>query len=191
MKSYFGKAFKFYPKTFVLPNDWERLSEHAAKGKGYQICKPTKGSKGEGIKIVKAGVDIHNTVNIDKCIVQKQVNKPMLVEGLKFDIRLQVLVKIDPLELWISNEGLARFSTMAQSEPTLRNQHKANMHLTNYAQNKDCSDYVASTGIFEDKGSKRCLSVIIDKLNWIRSAPAILDCLIKTFLSLHPFLMRS
>ena len=45
-------------------------------------------------------------------IVQEYVDKPFLLDGYKFDLRIYVLVtSCDPLRVFIFNDGLVRMST--------------------------------------------------------------------------------
>ncbi|OCT65343.1 hypothetical protein XELAEV_180415821mg, partial [Xenopus laevis] len=69
-------------------------------------------------------------------VVQEYITKPLLIDKLKFDIRLYVLLKsIEPLEIYIAKDGLSRFCTEAYQEPNHKNLHHTYMHLTNYSLN--------------------------------------------------------
>ena len=64
----------------------------------------------------------------------------MLINGYKFDIRLYVLVtSIDPLKVYIFNEGLVRFASEPY-QPGLKGSKFS--HLTNYSINKRNENFV-------------------------------------------------
>ena len=53
----------------------------------------------------------------EHCVVQTYITKPLLMEKMKFDFRLYVLVLgINPLRIYLSKEGLARLSTKVYEE---------------------------------------------------------------------------
>lgn len=77
--------------------------------------KPEASCQGRGIYLTR---NIESTIfeylelKHDKCVVQRYMHKPYLIDGLKFDLRIYVLVNgIDPLRIFVYEEGLARFST--------------------------------------------------------------------------------
>ena len=75
-------------------------------------------------------------------VAQKYLHKPLLIEGLKFDLRIYVLVTgISPLRAFIYKEGLARFATENYRSPVGTNLNSLCMHLTNYAINKDQTNF--------------------------------------------------
>lgn len=96
-------------------------------------------------------------------VVQEYLSDPFLIENLKFDFRVYVvLVSLDPLEMYISKEGLARFCTIPYEHPTNRNIGDVYMHLTNYSLNKYSETYLHTES--EDDGSKRTMSSVFKKI---------------------------
>ena len=76
-------------------------------------------------------------------VVQEYIEQPFLVDGLKFDFRVYVLLcGTNPMRLYFYEEGLARFATEKYAPPTKNNLKKMFMHLTNYAINKKNPKYV-------------------------------------------------
>lgn len=66
-------------------------------------------SQGKGIFLTKRLEDISPQ---QRCVIQRYLSKPYLIDGLKFDLRLYVLVAgVDPLRVYLYHEGLARFAT--------------------------------------------------------------------------------
>lgn len=67
-------------------------------------------------------------------IVQRYIEKPLLIGGYKFDLRLYVCVpSYHPLTIYMYKEGLVRFGTDKFSLNDLRNPFR---HLTNSSINK-------------------------------------------------------
>jgi hypothetical protein len=78
----------------------------------------------------------------DHCVVQIYIEKPYLMEKMKFDLRLYVLVTgTNPLRVYLSKEGLARLSTKMYDEVDDENIEDMMMHLTNYAINKNSNKF--------------------------------------------------
>jgi hypothetical protein len=126
------------------------------------IVKPDAGAMGRGIYLVRREEDLDLT-NPDFIgwVVQEYVERPLLIDEYKFDLRLYVLVtSVDPLRIYLFDEGLARFATAKYSKPDNKNIATMNMHLTNYSINKKSQDYV-SAETDPHKGSKRRLTVSI------------------------------
>jgi len=94
----------------------------------------------------------------EKSVICKYISNPLLVNGHKFDLRIYVLItSIDPLRIYVFNEGLARFA----SEPYSHKVGTKNLfqHLTNYSINKKSDQFQQNKSLEErDHGNKWSLS---------------------------------
>ena len=90
------------------------------------------------------------------------MQKPYLIDGLKFDMRIYVLVYgVDPLRVFVYREGLARFATEKYDEPNDENLNNLHMHLTNYAINRHAENFEENDDYHDDDhGHKRSVSSI-------------------------------
>lgn len=163
LRQFFPDEFSFYPQTWLLPEEQAQFDEQARKRKNATtyIVKPDEGSQGEGIFLVQNPQ--HLTQLKYPSIVQRYVEKPYLIRGLKFDLRIYVLmVGIDPPEVFLSQAGMARFCTLPYERPSVKNLHKTFMHLTNYSLNKRSKDYVHSEE--GDTGSKQTFASVLREI---------------------------
>ncbi|XP_071870954.1 tubulin monoglutamylase TTLL4 [Bombus fervidus] len=135
-----AQEFDFVPRTYVLPRDlssfrqvWKKLGS-----KEKWIVKPPASARGTGIKVVNRWSQIPRKRAV---IVQHYLSRPKLISGMKFDLRLYVLVtSFNPLKIYIYPDGLVRFASVKYSDDIsyLNNRF---MHLTNYSINKTNSTY--------------------------------------------------
>ncbi|KAJ1565482.1 Tubulin polyglutamylase ttll6, partial [Nowakowskiella sp. JEL0078] len=178
-----------------MPQEYEDLKIACKSRRPRQafISKPAQGCQGKGIFLFKSLKDIQSTKDSD-LIVQTYIAKPYLLDGLKFDLRLYVLVtSVDPLRVFIYNDGLARFATEPYRRPNNTNLADICMHLTNYAINKKSEKFERSD--WEHVGSKRTIKSVLKILEaqghnvahlWTR----ISDAIVKTVSTIQPQLCQ-
>ncbi|RZF49121.1 hypothetical protein LSTR_LSTR008407 [Laodelphax striatellus] len=191
MLKLFPKDYNFFPKTWCLPAD---LGEVIAYSKSHPnktfILKPDVGCQGKGIYLTK---NVKDVKPYERMICQVYIHKPFLIDGFKFDMRIYALVTcVDPLRIFVYNDGLARFATSRYKEPAGHNTTNIYMHLTNYSLNKHSRMYVVD----DEAGSKRRLSTLnqhFEKLSYDveRVWAAVDDAIVKTILAAHPVLKHS
>lgn len=170
MKQLFPGDFDFFPRTWTLPqqyhefsNDIRQMLEKKPKPKPTFIIKPSEGSQGDGIYLVREAQGYSQGMAGKTHVAQEYLTNVLLIDGYKFDLRVYVVVKsIDPLEIHICNEGLARFSTIPYENPTNKNLHETYMHLTNYSLNKKSTTFNKSEK--EDEGSKRKMTAVFRQM---------------------------
>ncbi|KAK2515022.1 Ttll11 [Columba guinea] len=199
MQDLFPLEYNFYPRSWILPEEFplfvdevRMLKDSDPSWKPTFIIKPDGGCQGDGIYLVKDPSDIRLSGSIPArpAVVQEYICKPLLVDKLKFDIRLYVLLKsLEPLEIYIAKDGLSRFCTEPYQEPTLKNLHQVFMHLTNYSLNIHSGNFIHSDDA--NTGSKRTFSSILCRLS-SRGADVkklwsdIISLVIKTIIALTP-----
>jgi len=192
MKKLFHKDYDIFPRTWSLPADLGDLQMyHATHRNKTYICKPEMGCQGRGIFLVR---NIRDLNPFGKIICQMYLQKPFLIDDLKFDLRIYVLMtSCDPLRIYFYNEGLARFATAKYKLPTNHNTENSYMHLTNYAVNKYSRDFVPDDAV---NGSKRKYTAVLEwfkerKYDTHAIEAQIEDVIIKTIITAQPILKHN
>ncbi|XP_048510211.1 tubulin monoglutamylase TTLL4-like [Athalia rosae] len=166
LMSIFGKKqFGFIPRTFILPEEFDRLRcvwETRRTGNKW-ILKPPASSRGRGVSVVSRWTQIPRKRS--STLIQRYLSRPKLINDSKFDIRVYALVTdFDPLKIYIYEEGLVRFACVSYDRSDLTQLGNRFMHLTNYSVNKFCPDYVNNDTVGERKGHKWSLKCLWDYL---------------------------
>jgi len=191
LRKLFPNDYNFFPKTWVIPCDLSDLKSFMLSKKNpYVIVKPEASCQGRGIYLTKKIEDINPD---EKHVVQEYISKPFLIDGLKFDLRIYVLVtSCDPLRIFIHEDGLTRFATEDYEKPNLSNIEDLCMHLTNYAINKNNPNFIYNEDPeCDDVGHKRSLKSTYDYLadlgkNAEKLKSRIDDMIIKTLCTIQP-----
>lgn len=104
----------------------------------YWIVKPASSSQGRGIYLANSFSQIQDK---HEMIVSTYISNPLTINGLKFDLRLYVVVTcLHPLRIYIYEDGLVRFATELYQSPEVDQSKFA--HLTNYSINKASAKFV-------------------------------------------------
>ncbi|XP_038601433.1 tubulin polyglutamylase TTLL7 isoform X3 [Tachyglossus aculeatus] len=152
------QEYSFIPRTWIFPAEYTQFQNYVKELKKKRrqktfIVKPANGAMGHGISLIRIGDKLPAQ---DHLIVQEYLDKPFLMEGYKFDLRIYILVtSCDPLKIFLYHDGLVRMGTEKYSPPSDSNLSQLYMHLTNYSVNKHNEHFERDET--EDKGSKRSI----------------------------------
>lgn len=190
MKQTFGsRHVNFIPKTFILPEDSKALEYCMGHSAKKWIVKPCASSQGKGIYLATK----YSEVIKKPCVVCEYIDNPLLINGLKFDLRIYVAVtSIHPLRIYMYNEGLVRFATAKYGDGKNRF-----MHLTNYAVNKYSENFEQNTDASVDnRGSKWSLSALRSLfaqkgLDDTQLFEKIKDLIVKSIISVENCIVKS
>ena len=181
------KHFEFVPETFVLPEEFSDFYSSFSNSKGnVWILKPSSSSQGRGIYLID---NIQDVPLEESCIISKYINNPYLLNGLKFDLRIYVLVtSFQPLRLYVYKEGLARFASEKYVNDLPDNKF---IHLTNYSVNKKNQKFVQNTdakcdGVGHKWSLKALMKVLEEKGEDVVTLwTSIYDIIIKSLISVE------
>eukprot|EP00041_Stephanoeca_diplocostata_P018459 m.386647 g.386647 ORF g.386647 m.386647 type:complete len:926 (+) comp21019_c0_seq1:200-2977(+) len=150
-----------YLKGINSPSGPPVASDAVGSGNVVFIVKPAAGLQGHGISVTTDPLAASAARTGKNTVVQHYIDPPMLLDGFKFDLRLYVLISsLDPLKIYLFNDGLVRLCTTPYCSPTTSKSMKnRNAHLTNYSLNKKSKNFVKGPD-----GSKRSLKTVFDQL---------------------------
>jgi hypothetical protein len=158
MNANFGEThYNFYPRTYSIPKEHAILAEEMDSNPDqWWIVKPAASAQGRGIYFTNSVQDLPYNQNV---VVSHYINNPMLINGYKFDLRIYVAItSVNPLRLYMYEEGLVRFAT-AKYKPLGKENFSKYTHLTNYSINKKNANFLQNNDAAHDSyGSKWSLS---------------------------------
>ena len=136
----YPKDFTVAPMSYLISEELDSFeADRQHDPEQLWILKPVAASCGRGIKLVNGTQRVPKREGILAC---KYVANPHLLNGLKYDLRIYVLVtSFNPLRVYIYNDGLVRFATEKYTlDP--KNLNKKYVHLTNFSINKKNEKFV-------------------------------------------------
>ena len=162
------------------------------------IVKPDCMSQGKGIFLTRNVDDIPAN---EIYVVQEYMLEPYLIDELKFDLRLYVLVlSCDPLKIFLYQDGIVRFATK-KYQPLCQkvNRDQLNnycMHLTNYAVNKGQGEFKMATSVNDETSHKRSFRKVLKRLrkeenDVDKMMGEIKDLIVKTLIPAQPELAHN
>jgi tetratricopeptide (TPR) repeat protein len=118
-----GQGFHVLPAAFELPLErqaFEREYSHSSGGSGsLWIVKPAEAANGAGVRLLESLSNL--PPEHERWLVQRYIERPLLLDGRKFDMRLFALVtNVWPLRIYLFPDGA---SCAAQSRVAIH-QHR-------------------------------------------------------------------
>ena len=154
MSKYYPKDYTYMPLSYSYPEEKrtivKKFKDYKLSPENLWLIKPKLGSLGNGIFIFK---DLSNVP--DDYIITKYIHNPHLINKLKYDFRLYVLITgLSPLKIYLYKEGMIRFSTEEYSLD-LNKIDELYIHITNVNVNKKNRKlYKNANDVDTDEGSK-------------------------------------
>jgi len=118
--------------------------QSAIEGSGcVWILKPGRKSRGRGITLHRSLRSIQAAVRAGHSyVLQKYIERPLLIDGRKFDLRVWTVVVGEEAQIWVYDHCYARFSVQSYTQTDLENCY---VHLTNNSVSKWAKDFESSS----------------------------------------------
>lgn len=170
-----ARGASFWPRSWRVPQvSAQAVAQEAfspVRGATTLIVKPDQGSQGCGISLAQSSQELQRAVQHlppEGAIVQEYIDRPILLDGFKWDARIYVLMVPQPQgghAIFLEEEGLVRVCTEAYEAPTAQNLQRSMVHLTNYSLSKYSDKYIHSGAPADaTTGCKRTLSAVFRRL---------------------------
>eukprot|EP00933_Yihiella_yeosuensis_P064960 TRINITY_DN68537_c0_g1_i1.p1 TRINITY_DN68537_c0_g1~~TRINITY_DN68537_c0_g1_i1.p1 ORF type:complete len:432 (-),score=58.34 TRINITY_DN68537_c0_g1_i1:115-1410(-) len=177
------QAMKESENAFFWPQSWEASKDSPAdiaeichlafaSGPATLIVKPNEGTQGQGIALARSPKELGRIIErmlAPRAIVQEYIDRPLLLDKRKWDMRIYVLAipssTGNDFTCFLAQEGLARVCIDRYEIPTDRNLHRLTVHLTNYSLSKFSDNFVFNEDPHNSNtGCKRTLSAVLKRL---------------------------
>lgn len=202
LQDLFPEDYNFCPRTYVFPQDADDFEaarncpdDDPETDLKLWIFKPSASSCGKGIKILSRDTEIPPAKK--GFVISDYIANPHLIEGLKYDLRVYVLVtSYDPLVIYMYDDGLTRFATEKYTldEDQFENRF---VHLTNYSIQKKSEIYQqnksrSSNNLRASKWSLKTLQKVFEDHNkdYKSIKRAMKDLIVKTIIAVEPPIME-
>ncbi|XP_050422044.1 polyglutamylase complex subunit TTLL1-like [Adelges cooleyi] len=179
----------FIPASFVLPGEYSMFVEEFNKtGPSMWIMKPSGRCRGAGIFLINKLAKLRKWARESKepynpnapretYVVSRYVERPLLIGGRKFDLRIYVLVtSFRPLKAYMYKSGFCRFCTEKYTTD-LDDIDNVLVHLTNVSVQKTGREYNSATGgklsihnlrlLLVGTRGKKVTDHMFDKIVWL------------------------
>ena len=114
----FPQQYSFWPKGYVLPQEWEAFGNDMKENKSTFIFKPFNASCGRKIRISNSFDQVDEEwCKLERPLAQKYILDPLLYHHHKISFRIYCLVTgVDPLNIFLFPEGLVRIASKKYDE---------------------------------------------------------------------------
>ena len=172
-KKLFPDMFEFWPDSWALPEQLREIKAIKDQRRDWTfIIKPGDGAQGDGISLALGHENLLKRLQEHEAkfksldvVVQRYIANPMLLKGFKFDLRVYVYVRmVQPLEVYVCREGLARLCTIPYRKPAPDNIGQAMLHLTNYSLNKKSENFHHAAHDGDEDSTKRTITSAFNEL---------------------------